>query len=178
MTDDIETIKQQAIKDYNKRKYDAALDGFRVCLKHYREQDNELLAAEMCNNISVTLLGKKDAQEAYEIVKGTDEIFIQNGDRRRQGMALANIAAALEALDRKEEALALYEQTLDIFKEVGEKGMRANILRRISDLQLKTKRSLQAIASMEAAFDQSDKPSIKDSVFKRILITIRRRFIN
>ncbi len=73
--------------------------------------------------------------------------------------------------------MRLYEQTLEIFKEVGEKSMRANILRRISDLQLKTKRGYQAIASMEAALDQGEKPSVKDSVFKTALQAIRNKFI-
>lgn len=177
MTSDVESLKQQAIKDYNQRKYDAALEGFQSCLNLYRERGDELLAAEMCNNISVTLLGKKAAQEAYDIVKGTDEVFLRIGDKKRQGMALANTAAALEALGRKEEALALYEQTLDIFKEIGEKGLRVNVLRRVSDLQFKTKRGFQAIASMEAAYDQGEKPSIKDSIFKTTLAAIRSKFI-
>jgi len=177
MTEEIEKLKQQAIKDYNRRKYDAAVAGFQSCLDFYNEQGDELLAAEMRNNISVALLGKKAAQEAYDIVKGTDEIFLKNADLKRQGMALANTAAALEALDRKEEALALYEQTLEIFKEIGEKELRVNILRRVSDLQLKTKRGFQAIASMEAAYDQLEKRSIKDSVFKTTLAAIRSKFI-
>jgi len=90
-------------------------------------------------------------------------------------MALANTAAALEALDKKEEALALYEHTLDIFKEAGEKELRINILRRVSDLQLKTKRGFQALASMEAAYNQREKPTIKDSVFKTTLAAIRNK---
>lgn len=177
MTEEIENIKQQAIKDYNKRKYDSALDGFQTCLGYYTEQGNELLSAEMRNNISVTLLGKKAALDAYNIVKGTDEVFLKAGDRKSQGMALANTAAALEALGKKEEALVLYEQTLDIFKEIGEKGLRVNILRRVSDLQLKTKRGFQAIASMEAAHDQVEKPSIIDTFFKTALAAIRRKFL-
>ncbi len=175
--EEIETIRQQAVKDYNKRKFDAALDGFNTCLVFYENAGDELLAAEMRNNISVTLLGRKEAREAYDIVKGTDEIFASHGDRRRQAMAMANTAAALEALGQKEEALALYEQTLDIFKEIGEKSMRANILRRISDLQIKTKRGYQAIASMEAALDQGEKHSVKDSVFKTALRAIRNKFL-
>jgi len=175
--EEIETIKQQAVKDYNKRNFDAALEGFHTCLAFYDSSGDELLSAEMRNNISVTLLGNKAAQEALEIVKGTDEIFATHGERKRQAMALANTAAALEALGQKEEALALYEQTLDIFKEVGEKSMRANILRRISDLQIKTRRGFQAIASMEAALDQDEKHSVKDSVFKTALQAIRNKFI-
>jgi tetratricopeptide (TPR) repeat protein len=90
-------------------------------------------------------------------------------------MAIANTAAALEALGRREEALSLYEQVLDIFRDLGEKEMRASILRRVSDLQLKTRRGYQAIASMEAALDQKEKPLIKDSVFKRVLTFLRKK---
>lgn len=175
MTEEIEKLKQQAIKDYNRRKYDAAIAGFQSCLEFYEKQNDELLVAEMRNNISVALLGKNAAQEAYDIVKGTDETFQKVGDLKGQGMALANTAAALEALDKKEEALALYEHTLDIFKEAGEKELRINILRRVSDLQLKTKRGFQALASMEAAYNQREKPTIKDSVFKTTLAAIRNK---
>lgn len=177
MNDDIEQIKQQAVKDYNKKNFQAAIQGFQACLLYYEENGDELAVAEARNNLSVTHLGMKDALSAYEEVVHTDEIFARHGDRKRQGMAIANTAAALEALDRKEEALALYEQVLDIFKEIGEKEMRASILRRVSDLQLKTKRGFQAIASMEAAYDQKEKKPLKDSFFKSLLSSIRKKLI-
>ena len=53
--------------------------------------------------------------------------------------------------------------------------MRASILRRVADLQLKTRRGYQAIASMEAAYDQKEKPLVTDSIFKRILSFIRKK---
>jgi tetratricopeptide (TPR) repeat protein len=177
MTEEIEVIKQQAMKDYNKKNFESAIQGFQTCLTYFKSIDDELSAAEAHNNLSVTYLGMKSAQLAYEEALGTDEIFARNGDRKRQGMAVANTAAALEALDRKEEALALYERSLDIFKEIGEKEMRASILRRIADLQIKTKRGFQAIASMEAAYDQEEKRPLKDSLFKSILTSIRQKLV-
>ncbi len=175
MGEDIETIKQQALKDYNRKHYEEAIDGFKACLTHFESLNDELGIAEARNNLSVTHLGMKLAQLAYEEVSGTDEVFARHGDRKRQGMAIANTAAALEALNRREEALSLYEQVLDIFAELGEKEMRASILRRVADLQLKTRRGYQAIASMEAAYDQKDKPPVTDSLFKRILSFIRSK---
>ena len=145
MSEDIETIKQQALKDYNRKHYEEAIDGFKACLTHFESLNDELGIAEARNNLSVTHLGMKLAQLAYEEVSGTDEVFARYGDRKRQGMAIANTAAALEALNRREEALSLYEQVLDIFAELGEKEMRASILRRVADLQLKTRRGYQAI---------------------------------
>ncbi len=55
--------------------------------------------------------------------------------------------------------------------------MRTSILRRVSDLQLKTKRGYQAIASLEAAYDQKDKPNLKESFFNKILSAIRKKLI-
>ena len=178
MTEQIELIKQQAIKDYSKKNFNSALQGFQACLNYFETQHDELAVAEAHNNLSVTYLGMKFPQLAYDEVVGTDQVFIRYGDKKRQAMAIANTAAALEALGKKEDALALYDQTLDIFKELGEKEMRTSILRRISDLQLKTRRGYQAIASIEAALDQKEAPQIKDSIFKRIFSAIRHRLIN
>jgi len=156
MNEDIESIKQQAITAYNRKRYEEAIEGFKLCLTHFESLGDELGMAEARNNLSVTHLGMKQAELAYEEVSGTDAIFAKHGDRKRQGMAIANTAAAVEALNRREEALSLYEQVLEIFAELGEKEMRASILRRVADLQLKTRRGYQAIASMEAAYDQKE----------------------
>ena len=177
MSEEIDQIKQQAIKAYNSKHFEDAVQGFQTCLTYFEGIGDELAIAEAHNNLSVTHLAMKQAQLAYDEVKGTDEVFARFGDRKRHGMAVANSAAALEALGKKEEALALYEQVLDIFKEIGEKEMRTSILRRVSDLQLKTKRGYQAIASMEAAYDQKEQPKLKDSFFKRILTAIRKKLI-
>lgn len=177
MPEAIESIKQKALTSYNRKDYQAALEGFNYCLSYYTAASDELAASEMLNNISVTYLGLKDPQKAYEAAAGTDEVFTRHADRKRQGIALANTATALEQLNRKEEALALYEQVLEIFKEIGEKDMRITILRRVSDLQLKTKRQLQAIASMESAYDQKEKRSARESIFHTLLTSIRQKFI-
>lgn len=177
MSAEIEQIKQQAIKAYNKKQFEDAIEGFKTCLTFFEDIGDELGVAEARNNLSVTHLAMKQPQLAYDEVLGTEEVFARFEDRKRHGMALANTAAALEALGEKEKALALYEQVLDIFKEIGEKEMRASILRRVSDLQLKTKRGYQAIASLESAYDQKDKPALKDSFFKNILKTIRQKLI-
>jgi tetratricopeptide (TPR) repeat protein len=175
MTENIEQVKQKAISSYNRKRFDEAIQGFEQCLVYFEDVNDELGAAEARNNLSVTHLGMKMAQQALDEVSGTDEVFAKHGDRKRQGMAIANTAAALEDLGRREEALSLYEQVLDIFKELGEKEMRTSILRRVSDLQLKTRRGYQALATMEASYDQEEHPPIKDSLFKKILAFLRKK---
>lgn len=175
MNANIEQVKQRAINDYNRKRFEEAIQGFEECLAYFEGMADELGVAEAHNNLSVTFLGMKQPEKALNEVSGTAEVFAKHADRKRQGMAIANTAAALEALGRREEALVLYEQVLDLFKELGEKEMRVSVLRRVSDLQLKTRRGYQALASMEAAYDQETKPAIKDSVFKRILAFLRSK---
>lgn len=177
MNPEFDTLKTQSIEFFNNKEYPKAIEGFQACMRLCIEAGDELSLAEMKNNLSVVLLKTKDAQGAFDVVQGTDEIFLSHGDQNKQAMALANTATALEALGKKEEALQLYEKASDVFKEIGEKEMRKDILKRISDLQLKTNRGLQAIASMEAAYDQNDKKNLKDSVFKKLIVFLKSKLI-
>ncbi len=177
MTDEITSLKVRSLKDYEHNHIQQALEGFQTCLKAYEEAGDALSAAEMRNNISVTYVKLKDGPQALAAVEGTDQIFLDHGDRKRQAMALSNTATALEMLERNEEALEKYQLALDIFKEIGEKEMRTSVLRRVADLQLKTKRQLQALASMEAAYDRGGNTSVKDSFFKSILTFIRKKIL-
>lgn len=177
MTDEITSLKETSIKNFNKNRYQQALEGFQACLKSYEELGDVLSVAEMRNNICVAYVKLKNGPQALAAVQDTDQIFLDHGDRKRQAMALANTASALELMDRNDEALEKYQLSLDIFKEIDEKEMRASVLRRVADLQLKTKRSLQAIASMEAAYDQGENSSIKNSFFRTILSTIRKKLL-
>lgn len=171
---DINVIKEQALKDYSKKRYQQAIDGFKQCLQVYKESDDDLSIAEMQNNLCVTYVQLKNGDEALSSVQDTDKVFAAHGDLKKQAMALANTASALELLHRNEEALDLYQRALDLFKEVGEKEMRTSVLRRVADLQLKSRRELQAMASMEAVYDQEGKSSIKDSFFRTIIKNIRK----
>ena len=110
-----------------------------------------------------------DAQKALQLTDGTDTVFASVGDIRRQGIALANQAAALEALNRLKEALERYQAASDLLKQSGEKEMRSMVLQNISTLQLRTGNQLQALASMDSALDQKKKLSLKEKMLKKLL---------
>lgn len=177
MTDEIASLKERSLKYFEKNRYLQALEGFQSCLKSYEELGDVLSIAEMRNNICVAYVKLKNGPDALAAVQDTDQVFLDHGDRKRQAMALANQATALELMERNDEALEKYQLSLDIFKEIGEKEMRTSVLRRMADLQLRTKRHLQAIASMEAAYDQGENPSVKNSFFRTILSTIRKKLL-
>src|SRR4051812_47023489 len=86
----------------------------------FQAQGNAVTAAEMKNNQSVSFLQIKKAQLAYDAAAGTAEIFAAVGDFRRQGIAFANEATALQALNRVDQAIEKYVQSGDAFKQANE----------------------------------------------------------
>jgi len=94
-------------------------------------------AAEAKNNLSVALLMAERPEDALNAAKGTDVIFEEAGDFRRQAMALGNQAAALEALHRLDEALAAYERSAERFADAGESDLRATVMKSIAAIRLR-----------------------------------------
>ena len=98
MTTDPKTLVDQGKQAFANKKYDEAASSFSEAASAYEALDDPLNAAEMKNNLSVALLQAGKAQEAYDAAAGTDEVFAQAGDLKRQAMAFGNQAAALDEL--------------------------------------------------------------------------------
>jgi tetratricopeptide (TPR) repeat protein len=151
---------------FQKGKYKEAAEYFSAAAEGYRARKQEFQAAEMANNSSVALLKAGDYQTALQAVQGTDAVFEAVGDMRRQAMALGNIAAALESLNRIEEAIQYYEKADQLFKEIGEHDLRAPVLQSLSTLQFKSGRSFEGLANLNAGFEEGGKTSLRRRLLK------------
>ncbi len=154
---------------YRKGDYVAAGHAFMAAAQGFHSAGDPLNAAEAANNGSVALLQAGEASEALKALEGTEEIFAEAGDIRRQGMSVGNRGAALEALNRLDEALDAYQQSADLLKQSGEDDYYANVMQSLSALQLRTGRQLQALASMQSGLEQIQKPTPKQRLLKRLL---------
>lgn len=162
-------LARQALAAYQAEDYPRAIAGFLAAEHLYTAAGEAANAAEMANNRSVVLLKAGRAQEALDAADGTDQIFLQIGDTRRQGIALSNQAAALEELHQRQAALERYTQASELFKAAGERDMRSFVLQRISALQLRAGQQLQSLASMDSALDNKPHLSFKDRLLKGLL---------
>ncbi len=154
---------------YKNGDYLAAAQAFQSARQAYESAGEALDAAETANNCSVAYLQAGEAEAALKAVEGTEEIFAQAGDLRRQGMAAGNRAAALEALERLEEAAQAYQLSADLLEQAGEDQLRANVMQSLSGLQFRNGRHLEALASMKAGVDGVQKPSPRQRFLKRLL---------
>jgi tetratricopeptide (TPR) repeat protein len=154
---------------YQKGEFLEAAEIFLEASEGYQTAGNPLSSAEMANNRSVALLQGGQPESALLAVQGTIEIFASMGDKRRQAMAFGNRAAALNKLNRVDEAISDYSQAADLFKQVGEHDLRAPVLQALSVLQLRSGRRLESLASMNAGLNEYDQPKPRQRLLKKLL---------
>ena len=127
----------QGKREYEKGNHRVAANFFLQAAQAFDAANDPVNAAEMRNNQSVALLQAGKSKEALQATEGTEEIFKQANDRKRQGIAVSNRAAALEGLRRWKEALAEYERAASILEQAGEGDMHSIVRKASANIHLK-----------------------------------------
>ena len=171
-SNDIKTPKQN-LKDgqraYKAGQYEKAARAFAGAAEGFQVAGKILEAAEMRNNQSVALLQANQPEQAKQAAEGTAQIFAEAGDRKRQALALGNLAAAEEELGELQTALETYTQSAKILQEIDAPDEYAHIMKAISALKLRQKNPIGALASMELGLESVEKPSLKQKLVKKML---------
>ena len=168
-TSDPKKISEQATSLYQDGDFEQAASFFEQAAQAYLEADNKLDAAEMRNNQSVALLQDGNAQAALDAALGTDQVFAEAGDIRRQGMALGNQGAALEELKRIDEAIPLYKSAAELLAQAGEDQMRALIMQSLATIYVKRGKFYEGLFTMNDGLRELKKPTLKQKILRQIL---------
>lgn len=163
--DDPARLAEEGKRAFQDRRFDQAADLFRRAAEGYTLGRAGVLAAEMQNNLSVALLQAGRPKEALEAVQGTEQVFAGASDMKRQGMALGNRAAALEALKRTDEALLAYESAAELLGRAGEGDLLAMVKKSAAAIRLKRGQVAESALNMIGSLEAKEKPS----VFERLL---------
>lgn len=172
MTSDPKQLVEQGKQAFAERQFDQAAAAFSEAASAYEALDDALNAAEMKNNLSVALLQAGKAQAAYQAATGTEDIFAQANDLKRQGMAYGNQAAALEALKKLDRALEAYERSAALFAEAGETEMRSMVLQSAAAIKLRRGKMVDSALSMIGSVESTQKPNLLQR-FLRFLLRIK-----
>jgi tetratricopeptide (TPR) repeat protein len=162
-------IANQAQRIYLAGDYRAAVQAFAEAALVYAEVGDLPMSAEMKNNLSVALLRDNQAQAALEAVRGTDVIFAEAGDNRRQGMALANHASALEALKCFKEAIEFYTRAGEALEKAGEMDARLDVMQLLTALYLRRFKFIDAIIALQSGLAAVTNPTPKQRLMKKLL---------
>ena len=169
MTSKPQQLAEQGKQAFAAKQFDQAASFFTEAASAYEALDDPLNAAEMKNNLSVALLQAGNAQAAYDAAAGTDEIFAQADDLKRQAMAYGNQAAALEALKKFDQALEAYEKSAALFADAGETEMRSMVLQSAATIELRRGKVTDSALSMIGSVESTKKPNLLQRFLKLIL---------
>ena len=173
MTIEPAQLAEQGKQAFRNKQFDESAELFRQAAEGFSLGRNGLLAAEMKNNMSVALLQAGKAQESLDAALGTDLVFAGAKDIKSQGMALGNQAAALEALNRFDEAIAAYERSAELFAEVGGGDLRAMVMKSAAAIKLKTGKVTESAFKMMGSLDAKDNPGFFERILKFFLRFIK-----
>ena len=172
------TLEPAQIADQGKQAFESknfieAAELFRQAAEGFTAGNSALMAAEMMNNMSVALLQAGRAQEALNAALSTDQIFAEAKDIKRQGMAVGNQAAALEGLNRYDEAIAAFERSAELFAQAGEGDLRSMVMKSAAAIKLKTGKITDSAFKMMGSLDVKENPSFFERILKFFLRFIK-----
>lgn len=170
----MDQIRPTALADKGKQEYErgnylAAADLFLQAAQAYASVQDDPNAAEMKNNESVALLQAGKAQNAFDATDGTEAVFEKAGDRKRQGIAISNRAAALEGLRRWNEALAEYDRAATLFEEIGEGDMHSIVRKAAANINLKRGRITDSQMDVFDSLRLVKKPTLTQRIMKFLM---------
>lgn len=146
-----------------------AVEAFHQAGQAYAAAGDAVMAAEMQNNQAVTLLRLKKADAALELVRGTERIFAEAGDARREGMALANLATALQSLRRPGEAIEAYRRSAEALERADEGDLRAEVMQLLSMLYLRRLKFYDAVLALQSGLAGVKNPTPRQRLMKKLI---------
>jgi tetratricopeptide (TPR) repeat protein len=171
-TSDPGQLAEQGKQAFSAKDFDQAASFFNEAASVYAAQGDTLNAAEMKNNLSVALLQAGNVTAALEATAGTEQVFAQAGDLKRQAMAFGNQAASLEALKKLDQALAAYERSAALFAEAGESEMRSIVLQSAAAIKLRRGKMVDSALTMIGSVESTKKPNLMQR-FLRFLLRLK-----
>ena len=163
------TLAENGKEEYGKGNFKAAAGLFSQAAQAYASTGDELNAAEMKNNESVAFLQAGNASEALQAVEGTEQVFLQAGDLKRQGIAISNRAAALEGLKKWKDALAEYDRAAAIFEQIGEGDMHSMVRKAAANINLKHLRVTDTQMDVLDSLRLVEKPTLTQRFMKFLM---------
>lgn len=170
----MKTLNPQQLADegqaeYQKNDYLSAAKLYEAAAEGFLAAGDTHQTAEMANNCSVSWLKAGNAQAALQAASGTEQVFEREGDTKQQACAIGNQAAALEKLQRWDEAFAAYTKSAKLLDQAGEDDLHAYVMQSISLLHLKKRHYLEAYATMRAGIMGVRKPNLKQRLLKTLI---------
>ncbi len=132
-----QTVAAEGQALFAQEQYQEAIARFSEAQQAYAKAGDELKAAEMLNNLGVTLRRIDEHQKAAESLESARQIFHQHGDREREAQVLGNLGGLYSKMKQYKKSDTCYQTAVDIFGELDDPVRQAKTLRGMAIMQFK-----------------------------------------
>ncbi|MFC2103824.1 tetratricopeptide repeat protein [Bacteroidota bacterium] len=115
-------------------KYEKSLELYNKSLNIRKKLNDKEGIALLYNNIAIVNYYLEDYDNVRSYFEKAYQIYLEQGNLRRQLMALSNIAEIDNLIGQKEKALQTYFEILKLEQELGQKGEQVRTIYAIADL--------------------------------------------
>ncbi|NPV56985.1 MAG: hypothetical protein HPY76_10005 [Anaerolineae bacterium] len=163
------SLIHSAERSYRSGNFLAAADQYNLAVQAYENNGQPEVAAEHKNNASVCYLKAGHADRALKIAIGTDLVFENSGNVQKQALALGNQAAAMQALGKLDEAESHYIECAHLLRSSDGQDKLFEVYSELSTVQIKRRKYLQALASMNSGLGYKQHLSLRQRILKSLL---------
>jgi tetratricopeptide (TPR) repeat protein len=162
-------LAERGKKAYEKNLYSEALENFEAAKTGFQEARDVLNAAEMSNNLCVTLLQLDRNEEALQEVEPTPTLFLEHGDEARAAMAYGNLGLARDACGDRDGAIEALVEAVDRFQALGDEENLLHTAKVLSELRLRKGQAIEAVQTMQGGLEAQRGLGLKYRFLRKLL---------
>lgn len=174
MTAAANELRDQGVRLFDQRDYEASARLFHQAMDQYAEQGDEDMVAEMKVNIALVHNRLEENSTALDLMQEALRHFQNTGDRLRTAQVLGNLGAVYRALNDKERAHEAYRQAVDIFKELEETELYSQTLLAMARMQLSEGRIFEGATTYRIGIEGVRNPTASQKIIKSLSDIINR----
>jgi tetratricopeptide (TPR) repeat protein len=148
--DEAKRFYDSGIDAYRAGEYEEALDVLTRARDLYNRAGNQAGEAEALNDAGVVCIQMEEWERAREYLLAALAIRQAQGNHTGEAITQGNLGTMYERAGEYAAAILAYEQSVALFREVGEKGNEKAVARRLSKLKLKHGRVEEALGDYGA----------------------------
>lgn len=154
---------------YRAGRLEQARAGFVAACEAFQQSGDDARAAEAANNLCVVLLRLRRNAESLEVVQGTPQRLETAGLPLEAAQAWGNLASALAACGRLEEAEEAFREAASRFEVLGDLEGRGHCLRGLSELALRRGHPLEALEAYRGVLESPGRRGLLPAALRAVL---------
>jgi tetratricopeptide (TPR) repeat protein len=134
----------------------------------YAQAGDRVREAEALNDAGVVCIQLEEWDRAKDYLDEALTIREALGERSAQGMSLGNLGMLYQRMGDKEQAAQAYEQSIEIFRELGEGRNEKAVARQLSSLKLKKGKFLEALGDYPVGGEEEEEATGAQRMVRRL----------